>query len=83
MDKFLSISTIFKIGSMFGLLTGIALMYLLNGVLGHASIREGIVAFLILQGLALIGPFLIFKRLQNIWSISVQYPIPRPSPEDK
>jgi len=78
-NKFLSVSKIFKVGAVIGLLTGIAIMYLLNGILGHASIKEGIIAFLTFEGVALFALMLIFKQLQTVWNISIRYPFPKPS----
>jgi hypothetical protein len=69
-NKFLSVSKIFKVGAVIGLLTGIAIMYLLNGIFGHASIKEGIIAFLTFEGSALLALLLIFKQLKIIWNLS-------------
>ena len=78
-NKFLSVSKIFKVGVVIGLLTGIAIMYLLNGIFGHASMQEGIIAFLTFEVPALFALTLIFNRLQGIWNVSIRYPIPNPS----
>ncbi len=73
--KFMSVKTIFAAGGVIGLLTGIAIMYLMNGILGHASMREGLIAFVIFQGTATITLALIFKRTKVIWNLPVHIPL--------
>ena len=76
--KFLSVSKIFMSGVIIGLLTGIGVMYLLNGILGHSQMKEAILAFLTFEAVALFALLIVFKRLQNIWNISIRYPIENP-----
>ena len=77
-SQFLSISKIFMSGAVIGLTSGIAVMYLMNGILGHAGMKEAILAFLSFEVVAMFTLLLVFKRLQNVWNISVMYPIPKP-----
>ena len=74
----MSISKLFCAGTAIGLLTGIAIMYLMNGVLGHASLTEGAAAFAIFEGIAFFIMGMIFTRVKNIWNLTITYPIPRP-----
>ena len=59
-------STLLLAGGMIGLLTGIAIMYLLNGILGHASMKEAIIAFSCFEGIALFVAAMVFKKLYLI-----------------
>jgi len=78
MDKFLPVSKIFLSGAVIGLLNGIGIMYLLNGILGHAGIKEAIMAFISFELVSIVALAMVFKRLKNIWNISIHYPIPKP-----
>lgn len=77
-SKFMSVSKIFISGIIIGLLNGIAIMYLLNGILGHASMKEGILAFVSLEAVSMFALSLIFKNLQTIWNVSISYPFSNP-----
>jgi len=72
------ISKLFLAASTMGLLTGIAIMYFLNGLLGHASLKEGVIAFAIFQGIAFFIGSMVFTRVRNIWNLTIRYPIPKP-----
>ena len=74
MKYHMTVKNIFWSGLLIGLLTAIAIMYLLNGILGHASMKEGISAFILFQGAAAIGLIRIWKRLNYIWHVSVRFP---------
>lgn len=66
--KYLTVSKIFISASLFGLLTGIAIMYLMNGILGHAGMKEAVLAFLIFELVAVFIMMFIAKRLQPVWN---------------
>ena len=71
MNKHMSVSKIFISGVLIGLLTGIGIMYLINGLLGHAEMKEAILAFLVFEGIAVVGLIKVFKQLKYIWGISL------------
>jgi len=66
--KYSTVSKIFISASLFGLLTGIAIMYLMNGILGHAGMKEAVLAFLIFELVAVFIMMFIAKRLQPVWN---------------
>ena len=66
--KYLSVSKIFISALLVGLLTGIAIMYLMNGILGHAGMKEAVLAFLIFELVAVFIMMFIAKRLQPVWN---------------
>lgn len=76
--KYLSVSKVFISGAVIGLTTGIAIMYLMNGILGHSGMKEAILAFLSFEVVSLVALLVVFERLQSIWSISIRYPIEKP-----
>jgi len=70
----LSVKKIFFSALGIGLMSGIGWMSLLNGILGHADLQRGLIAFVILQGLGGYGLAIIYKRLMNIWDLAISFP---------
>ena len=77
----LSVKKIFFTALLVGLMSGIGWMSLLNGILGHADLQRGMLAFVILNGGGSYCFSIIYKRLMNIWNLSISFP-GKPSTEE-
>ena len=70
----LSVKKIFFSALGIGLISGIGWMALINGILGHADMQRGLIAFVILQGAGAYGLATIYKRLMIIWDLAISFP---------
>ena len=74
----MSICKIFYLSVIVGLCNGVASMYLLNGILGHAKMSEAWIAFFTIGGVGVFTLYKLIVKLKPMWTITVQYPISRP-----
>jgi len=74
----MSICKIFYLSVIVGLCNGVASMYLLNGMLGHAKMSEAWIGFFILSGIGVFTLYKLIVKLRPMWNVTITYPIPKP-----
>lgn len=67
----ITINRIFYISVSIGLLSGVSIMYLLNGILGHMPLVNAVLAFLSFAGICIFALLKLLKILIPIWLLPI------------